>query len=348
MPKELHALRIYQPTSEQYRAVREGTAIVDRSGRGRLLVTGDDRRTYLQGLLTNDISALTPGTGCYAAYLTAQGRMISDMRVFDLEDAILLDLEGFAAAAVRDRLTQFIFNEDVEVSDLSAAKTQIGVYGPNAAAAVARLFASAGGAAASRAAAAARLGAMAMLASELGDIGGTAVYVLRGDDIGVEGFDLIADAALASELKTQLVAGGATAVDAAVAETTRIEAGRPRFGVDMTEDTIPLEAGIEDRAISRTKGCYVGQEIIIRVLDRGHGRVARRLVGLKLSSPTLPSRGEAIRSGDRDIGQVTSATHSPMLETSIALGYVHRDFAMPGTVVAVGGHPATVVETPFV
>ena len=146
----------------------------------------------------------------------------------------------------------------------------------------------------------------------------------------------------------QLRGHGAIEVDAAAIETTRIEAGRPRFGVDMTEDTIPLEAGIEDRAISRTKGCYVGQEIIIRVLDRGHGRVARRLVGLKLAAPVLPSRGDAIRAGDREIGHVTSAAHSPMLETPIALGYVHRDFTEPGTAVIIGGQPATVVDTPFV
>jgi folate-binding protein YgfZ len=304
-------------------------------------VTGGDRRAYLQGLLTNDIAALTPATGCYAAYLTAQGRMISDMRVFEMGDGILLDLEGHVAAAVRDRLTQFVFSEDVAIEDLSGRTAQIGVYGPRAAAVVAAVFAS-------TSASAEHLDAMPMLASARWDFRGTPVNVLRSDDVGVAGFDLIVDVSLRSDVVTLLRDLGAIDVDDAVVETTRIEAGRPRFGVDMTEDTIPLEAGIEDRAISRTKGCYVGQEIIIRVLDRGHGRVARRLVGLKLSSPDLPSRGDAIRSGDRDIGQVTSASHSPMLETSIALGYVHRDFTEPGTVVTVGGQPATVVETPFV
>jgi folate-binding protein YgfZ len=147
---------------------------------------------------------------------------------------------------------------------------------------------------------------------------------------------------------TRLRSHGAIDVQDAVVETTRIEAGRPRFGVDMSEDTIPLEAGIEDRAISRTKGCYVGQEIIIRVLDRGHGRVARRLVGLKLAAATVPARGDAIRSGEREIGQVTSAAYSPLLDTPVALGYVHRDFTEPGTSVDVAGHPATVAETPFV
>ncbi len=134
---------------------------------------------------------------------------------------------------------------------------------------------------------------------------------------------------------------GAILVDADVAETCRIENGRPAFGKDMTEDTIPLEAGIEDRAISLTKGCYVGQEIIIRVLHRGQGRVARRLVGLTFDpTAAAPARGSAIRGGDREIGAVTSAVWSPALGRPIAMGYVHRDFVEPGTaVVVVTGGP---------
>lgn len=332
---------------DEYRALREGAAIVDRSGRGRLLLTGNDRRSYLQGLLTNDVAALTGGAGCYAAYLTAQGRMISDVRVFEMGDAILLDLEGFVAAQVRDRLSQFIFSEDVQVVDLSESKAQAGVYGPRAAAVLAAALA-AGCAPGEQAPSAATLEAMPMLGSARWDFRGAPVYVLRGDDVGVAGFDVVVDRAPAAELVTQLRGLGAIDVQHAVVETARIEAGRPRFGVDMSDDTIPLEAGIEDRAISRTKGCYVGQEIIIRVLDRGQGRVARRLVGLKLAAGTVPSRGDAIRSGDREVGQVTSATYSPLLEMPIALGYVHRDFTEPGTSVVVAGHPATVVETPFV
>lgn len=327
--------------------MHEGAAIVDRSSRGRLLLTGNDRRSYLQGLLTNDITALTAGNGCYAAYLTAQGRMISDMRVFEMGDAILLDLEGFVAAQVRDRLSQFIFSEDVDVRDLSATKAQIGVYGPLAAAVVAEALAAAT-APSEQAPAVSTVEAMQMLSSARWDFRGAPVYVLRGDDVGAPGFDLVVERVHAAELLALLRSHGAMDVQDAVVEATRIEAGRPRFGVDMSDDTIPLEAGIEDRAISRTKGCYVGQEIIIRVLDRGHGRVARRLVGLKLAAGAVPSRADAIRSGDREIGQVTSAAYSPLLETPIALGYVHRDFTRPGTSVDVAGRPATVVETPFV
>jgi folate-binding protein YgfZ len=123
----------------------------------------------------------------------------------------------------------------------------------------------------------------------------------------------------------------------------RIDAGRPLFLVDMGEDTIPLEAGIEDRAISLTKGCYVGQEIIIRVLHRGHGRVARKLVKLSLAEGAgVPSRGDAIASGGKAMGAVTSAAMSPRTGRPVALGYVHRDFAAPGAPVEVNGAAAVV------
>jgi folate-binding protein YgfZ len=122
----------------------------------------------------------------------------------------------------------------------------------------------------------------------------------------------------------------------------------PLFGSDMDEETIPLEAGIESRAISFTKGCYVGQEVIIRVLHRGHGRVARKLVGLTLDGEAVPEPGAAIRGGDRQIGAVTSSAFSPALQRPIALGYVHRDFLEPGTTVAIGDRTATVSTLPFV
>jgi folate-binding protein YgfZ len=150
------------------------------------------------------------------------------------------------------------------------------------------------------------------------------------------GFDLLVGPDHLDALSLALRNAGAVDVDAEVAEVCRIESGRPVFGKDMTGDTIPLEAGIEDRAISLTKGCYVGQEIIIRVLHRGHGRVARRLVGLTLEpGAAVPPRGSAIRGGDRDIGAVTSAVQSPALGRPIAMGYVHRDFVEPGTAVTV-------------
>jgi folate-binding protein YgfZ len=316
---------------EQYQALRRGAGLIDRSRRGRLRLTGNDRRSYLQGLLTNDIEALGPGQGCYACLLTAQGRMIADMYVMELGDAVLMDVEADVTAKVFAHLEQFIFAEDVQVADVSASLAQIGVFGPTAADVVSRVLGS--------------LETLRPLENRSATWKGRSITVVGRDDVGVGGFDLVIDRDAAIELVTAIREAGAMDVAAAVVETCRIEAGHPVFHKDMTEDTIPLEAGIEDRAISLTKGCYVGQEIIIRVLHRGGGRVARRLVGLTLlPDASVPSSGDSIHAGDRDIGRVTSATWSPLLQRPIALGYVHRDFATPGTHVVLPGGEAEVRE----
>jgi folate-binding protein YgfZ len=174
------------------------------------------------------------------------------------------------------------------------------------------------------------------------------LVIVRRDDIGIGGFDLLIDAKQAAALVAALRATGAIEIDTALAETLRVEAGVPRFGQDMDEDTIPLEAGIEDRAISMSKGCYVGQEIIVRVLHRGHGRVARKLVLLRVERSDvdgLPQKGDRIHSAERDVGFVTSAVESPAIGSVLAMGYVHRDFVEAGTAVAIdrGG-----VRTPAV
>ncbi len=258
---------------EQYLALRKGAALVDRSDRGRIRLTGKDRRDYLQGLLTNDIAALTPGTGCYACLLTAQGRMISDMYVVETGDAVLMDLERQVTPRVVAHLDQFVFSEDVVVSDVSDSIRQLGVFGPKSPEVLRQLELF------SEAFDFDRLNVLDNRTSPWRETG-EVVTVVRRDDLGETGFDLWISTAQGDALALAIVDAGATRVESDAAEICRVETGRPVFGKDMTEDTIPLEAGIEDRAISRTKGCYVGQEVIIRVLDRGHGRVARRLVGL--------------------------------------------------------------------
>jgi folate-binding protein YgfZ len=172
--------------------------------------------------------------------------------------------------------------------------------------------------------------------------------VARTTDAGEPGFDVFVERGVADALTRRLEEAGAVAIDSATAEAIRIEGGVPLFDRDMDQDTIPLEAGIEGRALSLNKGCYVGQEVIIRVLHRGHGRVARKLVGLTLEGTAAAPAGARIAGGGREIGHVTSATTSPALERSIALGYVHRDFVEPGTPVSVGGTPAVITALPFV
>jgi folate-binding protein YgfZ len=313
-----------QDNSSGYAALRNGAAIVERPV-ARLLVRGADRRAYLQGLLSNDIAALTPGTGCYATMLTAQGRMIADMRVLELGDAILLDVPRGIGPAIAEHLERFVFSEDVQVEDVTAARASIGLYGPRATDVLAAAGVEGGVPAALYGVARAR-------------IAGHDAYVVRADDIGIPGVEVIVDAAAAGDARGALAGAGAVGADAAAVEQVRVESGRPWFGADMDADTIPLEAGIEDRAISRSKGCYVGQEVIVRVQDRGHGRVARRLVGITLDAAAgVPARDAVVRAGDRDIGRVTSAVWSPALGRPVALAYVHRDFVEPGTHVTVRG-----------
>ena len=316
-----------------YRALKGAAALLDRSGRGRVRLTGSDRRSYLQGLLTNDIAALSPHSGCYAALLTPQGRMITDMRVSETGDAVLLDLPGATSAAVRDKLEQFIFSEDVAVADVTASLAQLGVYGPEAPRVVAGALRPADGSRLST-----ELDAMRMYANALRDFNAAPVTIVRSDDFGVDGFDLFVPREAEGSLRTALNAAGASEIAADAADVCRIEAARPLWGVDMDGETIPLEAGIEGRAISLTKGCYVGQEIVIRVLHRGHGRVARRLVQLVLDGDAVPANGDRIKSAEKDAGRVTSAAMSPSFGRPIALGYVHRDVAMEGSRVAVTAH----------
>jgi folate-binding protein YgfZ len=325
--------------SSAYQAARERAAFIDRSGRGRLVVSGRDRATYLQGLLTNDIPALKAGEGCYAAYLTPQGRMISDLWVYELGDVILLNLPGEMTAAVLTKLDQFIFSEDVQLGDVSGTFAQAAVVGPDAARIVETLIDTPP---------TVPLGSLPEHGNFRSQIDGTPAIVTRVTDTGEAGFDVYVERERAGWLKGQLVAAGAQEADEETAEVLRVEAGVPAFLRDMDEETIPLEAGIESRAISMTKGCYVGQEVIIRVLHRGHGRVARKLVGLVLDGASAPARGAIVKSADRTVGAITTGVRSPALGRPIALAYVQRDFVAPGIVLSVDGAQATVTALPFV
>jgi folate-binding protein YgfZ len=321
-----------------YQAARQRAAFVERSSRGRLLVNGRDRASYLQGLLTNDTVALKVGEGCYAAYLTPQGRMISDLWVYELGDVILLSLPGDVKDAVLAKLDQFVFSEDVQLGDATRTFGQLAVVGPDAARIVGSLLDDAP---------TARLAALGEHGNLRGAMAGGHVIVTRITDVGEPGFEIYIERERIDSLKSRLAAAGVVELDAQTAEVLRVEAGVPEFHHDMDEETIPLEAGIESRAISQTKGCYVGQEVIIRVLHRGHGRVARKLVGLTLDGRAVPDRGSIVKSDQKQVGEITSSVRSIALGRPIALAYLHRDFVVPGTQVSVNGDPAVVTQPPF-
>jgi len=328
-----------------YDAARSSAVVVDRSGEGRLRLTGADRVAWLQGLVTNDVAALQPGQGCYAAYLTPQGRMISDLRILATREALLLDLPTVARATVAARFEQFIITEDVVVEDVTARIARLAVHGPQAAAIV-------GAALDVPAAALAALAEHAHLDVEFQD---APVFVAGCHALGGPGFDIYCAAERVTDVAERLFAAGAHDVTADAWDTLRIEAGLPLFGVDMDTDTIPLEAGLEAHAISQTKGCYVGQEVVIRILHRGGGRVVRKLVGWtadeRSSGDTVPEPGTPFSIDGKDIGRVTSAAWSPTLLRVVGLGYVHRDHTEPGTRLTVACDPpmaATLATLPLV
>ena len=231
---------------------------------------------------------------------------------------------------------------DVQLGDVTATFAQTAVIGPDAAATVSALLTGT------------TAGTLAAL-PEHGNLralwDGEPAIVARIDDAGEAGYDVFVDRTKAAAFVSAIGAAGAVPLDLPTAEAIRLEAGVPRFHRDMDEETIPLEAGIESRAISFTKGCYVGQEVVIRVLHRGHGRVVRKLVGLLVDGNQTPAPGAGVRGADRDIGRITSGAFSPALQRPIALAYVRRGSQEPGTFVEVetGGERrrAEVVPLPF-
>jgi tRNA-modifying protein YgfZ len=300
---------------EDYRQITEGAAIGEVLPTAQLAVAGNDRASFLQGLLTNDIQALKPGGGCYAAWLTPQGRMLTDMHVLESDGMMLLDVPAAQAEATAARLDQFLFSEDVKLGSLAGALTTVWVHGPAAAAALERSLDGASG-----------LGAWPQYHHEHVGFAGESLVLARIDQLAVPGYCAYLSSGNRDALVSALEAAGARQVSALAITAARIEAAYPIFGGDMNADTIPLEAGIDPRAISTTKGCYVGQEVIIRVLHRGHGRVARKLVTLKLEGEGVEPRAKVVNA-DRDSGLVTSVATSPAAGP-IALAYVHRDLAV--------------------
>jgi folate-binding protein YgfZ len=192
-----------------------------------------------------------------------------------------------------------------------------------------------------------RLAALGDHGNIRGFISGQPAIVTRVTDVGEPGFEIYIERDATGRLKGRLATEGAVELDDQTADVLRVEAGVPEFHRDMDEETIPLEAGIESRAISLTKGCYVGQEVIIRVLHRGHGRVARKLVGLTFDGDAVPERGSIVKSDQKDVGEITSSVRSIALDRPIALAYLQRDFLTPGTTVSADGASGVVTTLPF-
>jgi folate-binding protein YgfZ len=310
----LEAVAHYQDPSAEYAAIHERASVLDLSFRSRLCLTGADRLRFLHGQVTNDVLGLAPESGCYAALVSAKGKMVSDLNLYRLADEILLDFEPGLAGRVSQRLEQFIIADDVRVADPSDVYSLLSVQGPGAAAVVE---------AAGIETPAWNQPFSVRVTRRAGD---GDLYAMVHARLGTCGCDLFIPTpsleTWARELEAAAIAQGGSLAGWDALETARIEAGIPRFGVDLDETTLPPEAGIESRAISTSKGCYIGQEILARI--RTYGHVNRKLHGLRCMSglKNLPRRGDKVYKGDLEIGYVTSATYSPTLKTNVALAYL--------------------------
>ncbi len=310
--------RHYGDPAGEYEAARRHAVVVDRGDRVVLRVSGRDPVRMLHGLFTNDLAGAAEGAAVYGAFLTPKGRMVADARLVRQGAIVLVETAGAAEAALREHFRKYVpplFARVEEVSGLAV----LGAYGPDAAAA-------------------------------LGDVAAAEGRAIRLPPLELpegDGGDLVLPADAMEEAWRRLVAAGARPAGHGTLEVLRIEAGRPRWGAELDETVIPLEAGLKERAISTTKGCYTGQEVIIRILHRGH--VNRNLRGLLLGDAPDPARGAVLTlpGEERAVGTVTSACASPARGQTVALAYVRREVE-PGRRVIVGGQEAEVVELPFV
>jgi folate-binding protein YgfZ len=305
-----------------HRVLREACGVLDRSERGKLALTGPEAKAFLNGQVTNDVEALNRGEGVYAAFLSHKGKMLGDLRILDAGGELLLDTERDSLQELFNLIRRFRVGFDFELHKRTLERSLLSLIGPEA-----RAVAGAEG-----------LGAQEHSNAPAAPGGVAALAVAT--DVGV---DLLCDAADTERLTAALVERGAQPVSHDAAECLRVERGRPRYGLDMDDSTIPQEAGLNDRAVSFTKGCYVGQETVARLHYRG--KPNRHLRGLRLSRPA--AHGDELRRGERPVGAVGSAVVSPALGP-IALALVRRE-AQPGDEVLVGadGAPAEVVELPF-
>jgi folate-binding protein YgfZ len=328
----------------EHAALLETAGVIDLSFRSRLCLVGADRARFLHGQVTNDVKQLRVGSGCYAAITTAKGKMESDVNVFCLADELLLDFEPGRAEKISQRLEKFVVADDLQIVDAAPHYGLLNVSGPRAEAVIRalNLFADIP---------AAPLGSVKVSDATLGEI-----YLANHPRLGGIGFDLFVPnhslGAVADRLIAAAKAIGGRAAGGRAFETARIEAGIPRFGADMDETNIPLECGIENRAITYTKGCYLGQEVINRIHSVGH--VNRELRGLRLADNlnSLPQRGDKLFYADKEVGHVTSAVRSPKLNANVALGYVRREANQTGHELTLqtadGLSPAKIVALPFI
>jgi len=320
--------------------IRRGAGWFALPERGLVCVRGADRVRWTNGMVSNDVASLAPGrdrSGCHALLLTAQGRIVADLRVLAREQELWLELAGDVLPDVMKRLERYVIADDVLLSDESAHWRRFALEGPRAPELLARAA-----------------GAPVAIASDSGvdvAIAGAPAVACAWGWSGEAAYQLFVPAAAAETVERSIAeaarAGELEIADAEVLEVLRIEAGTPRQGSELNEDVLPAETGLVGRAVSTTKGCYTGQEIVARMESRGSA--SHRLVGLRCDAPDAdpPEIGAAVTAGGQVIGSVTSACRSAQAG-AIALGYVRSAHAATGSAVEISGARAHVASIPFV
>ncbi|WP_257448067.1 CAF17-like 4Fe-4S cluster assembly/insertion protein YgfZ [Archangium lipolyticum] len=326
----------YGDGGAEYRAAREAVALHDATYREALRITGEDRASFLHGMVTQEVKGLASGAATYAAMITVKGAMVADARIVRRETDLLLDLEPGMGAKVREFLEKYLISEDAELHDATGELGVLRLLGPRTADLLGAVQGS-------------PFTPLPQDSTRAVTVAGQEVLAVGTTRVEPNGVDLLVPrSGLEAVWKALMAAGtafGLKPLGWKALEVLRVEAGVPRFGQDMGETTIPLEANLT-HAISYNKGCYIGQEVIARATFRGH--MNRKLAGLLLGTNEA-APGTELKKDGKKVGWVTTVAHSPGKGLTVALGYVHRDHLEPGTVLTVGEGPteATVANLPL-
>jgi aminomethyltransferase len=303
-----------------YEALRDAGAWLDLSARGRIYASGADRARLLHAMTTNHVQQLTPGTGCYAFFLDAQGHIQADLNLLCLEDRFLLDAEPETRERVFRHLDKFIIADDVALEDVTGTLACVAVEGPQAGAVLAAIRAPAPRA-------------------EYSHAPWNGALVQRASQTGEPGFRIFMPVETMADWIARLESAGAVHATQDEARTVRLEHGKPRYGDEIFDTTLPQETG-QMHAVHFAKGCYLGQEIVERIRSRGH--VNRLLVKLEVEGDAPLAGGTKISAGAGEAGEIASSAFSPALEKVVALAYVRAQYAAAGTVLQAGGRTASV------
>ena len=311
---------------DEYHAVRSGVGLLDHCNRSLLRFTGEDRVPFLQGMVSNDVTKLTPGRGMSATFADIQGKILADTKIYCTEDSFIAELLEPLKDKIQTHLQKYLIADDVEIDDLTDGYGIVSLQGPKSTVLLEAL-----------------LGTKALPDHELNHgeftIDAHRCRLVRATHTGEIGFDLWTTEedlpVLAAMIQEKGMAFSAQWVGTESQEVLRVEAGIPRYGVDMDDENLVLETSLVE-AVNFEKGCYLGQEVIERIHSRGH--VNKRLVGMVLAGETPAQRGDRIQSETKEVGKVTSSVLSPRLNRPLALGYVHKDYFNPGTPLTIQGN----------